>query len=220
MSRTNRKKSKRVSDAEKIENTPEPEPDLSSEELEAKLLKETCSVCRSSDYKRRRDGIQCNQCETWYHRTCIKMPKDVYKSLTHSEELYGSARSAGCSGNHHPSSVAVRMRIYRCQIRLSQLLKQPTDQQVSVWPLQGSHLILSPTPHQGDSFLPSQLRIVRKHRFKVTCIMNSIVALAAHHHHQAWEILNSRGLLWQNNHSQSLWMSTFNTTILALQPIW
>ena len=51
------------------------------------MRKETCSVCRSRDYKRR-EGIQCDQCDSWKHRTCIKMSKEVFQNLTNTKELW------------------------------------------------------------------------------------------------------------------------------------
>ena len=48
------------------------------------------------------EGIQCDQCDTWKHRTCIKMTKEVFQKLTNTEELW---LCSTCRVFRHPSPI-------------------------------------------------------------------------------------------------------------------
>ena len=73
-----KRKSKRASSEVKEDSS-----DIEKEEKE----NERCSVCQSLNFQRRQ-GIQCDQCDYWYHRTCVKLSKDVFQNLIDDNKMW------------------------------------------------------------------------------------------------------------------------------------
>ena len=52
-----------------------------------RILSETCPICnlKVTEYD---DGLLCERCHSWHHRTCLKVSKTEYKELSDSVDEY------------------------------------------------------------------------------------------------------------------------------------